>query len=651
MRLNKSFKLQIANLILGVMAFGMLHAQNPSINLPTTEILGQEYYIYEVGKGESVYGIAKKFNWDPEELMRINSETVSKLKKGARLYYPTGKMLVVTEEEDMEDISDFKPDPIRHTVKKGETIYSISRQYGIPLAYIYEVYPSAKKGIKAGETIVIPQNPNSQYIFHVVKNGDNLSSIAKKYHTTVEDILKDNTGISDQNLKDGEVVRVAYNSNAKRLKTEMVTEDRVTGITSYKVTKDDTWDKIAHKTGTEVDLLKEANENIEQPEKDQIINVPVVETVEVEKEIFTRDEREASEEGIQEIYDSIRGVTPGNEIEPIRMTLLLDDPKSNKDIDFTRGVLLALDGMAQSNYRVEFNVLDGRVATNNLLSELENTEPDVVIATADKAFPAFLADYGNTNGIQIINVFDLKNDLYEDNSSMVQLLTPSPLFNSQAAQNIHSKYRNHKLLTVGTKDENDGIAEELVELFGENSDNISLEEFGTYQPDIDFSLLIYAYPTKKEEVADFIQGIDNLTENYPGTVFNIVGRPNWVTFIEDFGNKFGDYKVIVPSKVWLDEDSEAWQQFCENYDAMFGGSPIRSIPNFAASGYDTVNYFIPMLARRERNMDFGIESPFAETLQSNMNLRRENNWGGLINVSGYLLNFQPENVIEKETLK
>lgn len=631
--------------------FGFLNSQSQQINLPTTEILGQEYYIYEVGKGESIYGIAKKFNWDADELTRINSETISKLKKGSRLYYPTGKVLVVTEEEDMEDISDFNPEPIRHTVKKGETIYSISRQYGIPLAYIYEVYPSAKKGVKAGETIVIPQNPDSQYIFHVVKNSDNLGSIAKKYHTTVEDILKDNTGITDQNLREGEVVRVAYNSNAKRLKTQMVTEDRVTGISSYKVSKDDTWDKIASKTGTKVDLLKEANEDIVQPEKDQIINIPVVETVDVEKKIFARDERESSDEGIQEIYDSIRGVTPENEIKPVRVTLLLDDPKSNKDIDFTRGVLIALDDMTKSDYRVELNVLDGRVATNTLLDELENTEPDVVVATADKTFPAFLADYGNTNGIQIINVFDLRNDLYEDNSSMVQVLTPSPLFNSRAAQNIHSKYRNHKLLTVGTKDENDGIADELEELFEDNNENVSLEDFGVYQPDIDNSLLIYAYPTKKEEVADFIQAIDNLTENYPGTVFNIIGRPNWVTMIEDFGNKFGEYKIIVPSKVWLDEDSETWQQFTTSYENMFGGSPVRSIPNFAASGFDTINYFIPLLSKKEGNTDFGVGNPFSESLQTHMNLRRENNWGGLINISGYLLNFEPDNRIVKELLK
>lgn len=638
-------------LVILFMSIGLLQAQNKPINLPTTEILGQEYYIYEVGKGESVYGIAKKFNWDADELMRINSETVASLKKGSRLYYPTGKILKVTESNDPDDNLDFKPEPIRHTVKKGETIYSISRQYGIPLNYIYEVFPSAKKGVKAGETIIIPQNPDSKYIFHQIKSGDNLGLIAKKYKTSVEEILKDNTGISDQNLKEGEMVRIAYNSNAKKLKTEMVSEDRITGISNYKVSKNDTWDKIADKTGLNVEILKEANETTKEPEADQIIAIPVVETVEVEKDVFQRDNREENSKGIREIYDSIRGINPDLEFKPIRMTLLLDDPKSNKDIDFTRGVLLALEGMTKSDYRVELNVLDGRVATNTLLSELENSEPDVVVATADKAFPAFLADYGNTNGIHIINVFDLRNDLYEDNSSMVQILTPSPLFNSKAAQNIHSKFRNHKLVTVGIKDSNDGIAEELEELFTDNIENVSLEDFGVYQPDLDQSLLIYAYPTKKEEVADFFQAIDNLTENYPGTIFNIVGRPNWVTMIEDFGNKFGEYKIIVPSKVWLDENSGEWQQFASNYEKMFEGSPIRSIPNFAASGYDTVNYFIPLLSKGSVNSVVGIGNPFVDSLQTHMNLRRENNWGGLINISGYLLNFGPDNIIEKELLK
>ena len=53
---------------------------------------------------------------------------------------------------------------------------------------------------------------------------------------------------------------------------------------------------------------------------------------------------------------------------------------------------------------------------------LDDFEPNLIVATADKNFPAFLADYGNTNHIEVVNVFDVKNELFEDNPSMVQIL-------------------------------------------------------------------------------------------------------------------------------------------------------------------------------------------------------------------------------------
>ena len=131
-------------------------------NLPTTEILGAEYYYYEVGKGESLYGIAKKFGWDEKELLRLNPDVATSLNKGDKLYYPTGKVVVVSEVDDEEaDLSDLSPEPIRHVVKKGDTVYGIARLYNISVDTIYKNHPSAKYKIREGEVIEISQSADS----------------------------------------------------------------------------------------------------------------------------------------------------------------------------------------------------------------------------------------------------------------------------------------------------------------------------------------------------------------------------------------------------------------------------------------------------------------------------------------------------------
>ena len=75
------------------------------------------------------------------------------------------------------------------------------------------------------------------------------------------------------------------NSGSKRIHTELVEEERLASIDSYKVKKNDTWNTISKKTGVDVETLKEANEEVSLPKKNEVINVPVVETVQVEKEI------------------------------------------------------------------------------------------------------------------------------------------------------------------------------------------------------------------------------------------------------------------------------------------------------------------------------------------------------------------------------
>lgn len=646
-------KLQIINLLILILITSnfYINGESPN-NLPKTEILGKEYYIYEAKKGESIYGVAKRYNWNLEELVRLNPESNGNLQKGTRLYYPTGQVTIVTEIPEETEIDFSKLEPINHKVKKGETIYSISRQYGISLETIYKYNPTTKKGVKAGDIIEIPQNGTGTYYFYTVKKDDTLSKISQEFNTSVEDILKNNAGLTVTNMKPGETIRVSINSNVGKIKTELVAEEQVKSITSYKVSKNDTWDEISEKTGVTTEVLKEANKMENDPKENTIINVPQIETVEVEKELAFENPETMSYEEVKELYDSIRGNANDDIIfEGVRLALILDDPNSKKDVDFTRGVLIALSEMTNIPFKVDLKVLDGRVSTNNLTDELDNYEPNLIISTADKTFPLFLADYGNSNHVQIINAFDLKNDLFEDNSSMIQILPPSSFFNDRISSHIYKENKRRKLYIIGDEDDHDGIASELKNLYEGDTYIITLEEFGNLEPDIINPILIYSCATKKEEVADFMTNVDNLTENNPGIDFKIIGRSNWIAMVDDYGDKFSEYSIIVPSRVWLGEESKTWKNFERTYENMFEGTPVRSIPNFAASGYDIANYFIP--AVKATKADFNNSLPISQegALQTDFNLYRVNNWGGFINGVGYLITFQPDDSPEKILVK
>ena len=54
-----------------------------------------------------------------------------------------------------------------HTVTKGQSLYSISSMYNVSVADIVKMNPGSDTGIKAGQTLKIPQtSAENQVVFH-----------------------------------------------------------------------------------------------------------------------------------------------------------------------------------------------------------------------------------------------------------------------------------------------------------------------------------------------------------------------------------------------------------------------------------------------------------------------------------------------------
>lgn len=82
---------------------------------------------------------------------------------------------------------------IIHVVKPGDSLYSISRLYGVPYTTIAsenEIDPAVP--LVVGQTIVIVQGPTT----HIVSAGESLYTIARRYGVSVNDILSANPGIT-----------------------------------------------------------------------------------------------------------------------------------------------------------------------------------------------------------------------------------------------------------------------------------------------------------------------------------------------------------------------------------------------------------------------------------------------------------------------
>ena len=117
--------------------------------------------------------------------------------------------------------------------------------------------------------------PAFSAVAHRVKSGDNLYTIAKKYHVSV-DKLKSSNNLRNQNLKLGQKLviepdnktktRGSARNNRKIRNTPeaVISEEADTDgeFIEYKVKRGDTVDKVALKFGVEKDDIVESNSNV-----------------------------------------------------------------------------------------------------------------------------------------------------------------------------------------------------------------------------------------------------------------------------------------------------------------------------------------------------------------------------------------------------
>ena len=102
-----------------------------------------------------------------------------------------------------------------HSVQKGETVYSISKEYGISEETIYNLNPDSKNGLKVNSVLIIPSSSvissgtnNNNYREHKVKKKETLYGIAQLYNVGVDDIKKLNKDLYSRGLKKGETLLI-----------------------------------------------------------------------------------------------------------------------------------------------------------------------------------------------------------------------------------------------------------------------------------------------------------------------------------------------------------------------------------------------------------------------------------------------------------
>ena len=187
---------------------------------------------YKVKSGDTLYSIAKKYNISVNELKELNNLKNNNI--------TIGQVLKIKSNIPSEEVTEKN----YYIVKSGDTLYSIAKKYNTTVDEIKKLNNLKSDNLSIGMELKIKEEPSStNYIDYVVKSGDNLYSIAKKYNTTVDEIKKLN-GLTSGLLNIGMTLKIPI---------------QIGNYINYTVKSGDNLYSIAKKYNTTVDEIKKLN--------------------------------------------------------------------------------------------------------------------------------------------------------------------------------------------------------------------------------------------------------------------------------------------------------------------------------------------------------------------------------------------------------
>ena len=561
-----------------------------------------------------------------------------------------------------------------HTVTKGQSLYSISSMYNVSIADIVKMNPGSDAGIRAGQTLKIPQTgAENQIVFHTIQPGETLYKLSVKYSVSVERICQANPGLSAKNFRFGQVIAIPpktkslASSDTKPVEAEPVVQEikkeeplKPKCREMHKVQRKETIFSISRMYGITEDELIAANPEIKNQElkrgkflcipyakeksesQTPVAQVPQTDSTLTDAQLFDKNKKESKK------FSTIKAaiVLPfntdesGTRDEQVRM------------IEYYEGFLMAVDSLKKNGVSLDLYTYDsGRTAesVNRILNKPEMKNMDIVFGPAHPEQVKPMADFAEKNNIRLVVPFASKGDDVFNNPFVYQINTPQSYLYSEVYEHYLRKFPNAHVVFLdaetGHTDKDEfikGLKEELKnkqisfkELKGEA---INPEGMKLVVDSLRENIII---PTsgKSMVLTKVLPQLIITTREHPNYNMKLFGYPEWQTYTDDYLASFFEMDTYFYSSFYTNNLFPAAVQFIQAYRKWFSKDMSNTYPKYGMLGFDTAFFFLQGLYMYGSNFEDHMNQMQITPIQTGFKFERANNWGGFINRKVFFVNF------------
>jgi LysM repeat protein/ABC-type branched-subunit amino acid transport system substrate-binding protein len=546
-----------------------------------------------------------------------------------------------------------------HQVVKGQTLYSVSKAYNVTVDQLTRNNEIPPNGIREGQMLKVPANATAtastaatpvnqdeRFLYHKVKRGETLSSVAGEYGISVRDLKKANKGLLFPH--EGDYL--------------MIPRKKITGQPPGKMPLPDTLTVPEELRDTlivagENEIFTKLSENTVLKDLRGSVKVAVM------LPFFINENNSRS------YVDSTKKDAQGNKIY---REVSMDDTwiyeGSLPFLEAYEGILIAVDSLRSLGLNIELDVYDiagDSTELNRIIWSGKLNDVDLIIGPVFSSSLNRMAAYAAERDIPIVSPVPLRDQNILENRPTLYRVYPSASVSQDLVVRELESHRGSNVVfvyadTLMNDPKTSGFWNRLrtsIETDSLNNTTLFTPQYftgaikkrdtysgvasfeGLLKPDRE-NIIILAF-TQTPIVSSAFSTLHTLSRKYD---IKVIGYPE-IGGQETIEIKYYyDLELFIPTESYIDFNSPAAISFTSVFRNKFSTEPMAG--SFAWRGFDIAYYFIGGIAGHGHDFlkDPGIFNPALLCLDPDFSRERPSD--GYENRGMFILHYKKDMTIE-----
>ncbi|MEL7587384.1 MAG: LysM peptidoglycan-binding domain-containing protein [Prolixibacteraceae bacterium] len=544
-----------------------------------------EFFIYVIPTGETFWNLEKKYQMTRRELEALNPELKAGLKTGTEIRIP------------LEKVPDIQVTPVeaqnfeRHTVLKGETLYTLSKRFGVRVNELKRVNPVLNyRGLVAGESILVPK----------------IQAEAVRVQEPVREV--------QEAVQPDYSVQIRHDDAVQQCRP-----DRQAALQTYQV-------------GLFLPLYLPANDTVNR--------------VRVSLDEMMRDSL------LMERLGSISNL-PVDSFRTREQPVVY--PRSENFLHFYEGFLLAADSLRRAGMHVQIRVFDTnqkRYVVDSLVNSGSLRDLDLIIGPTFPELQKSISDFALRNRIPLVSPLSSSGDFEEKNPWFFKVNPTKPYLIEKTADYIVDEYFDKNVIVLRMGEYSHLPEAQLIKMIREKlllsgyRDRLNHVLFHEYRLSSGGAeglkkLLskdrenVFIIPSETEaQISVAVTTLNAMAEEFPVT---LIGLSNYQRYRSVQTEYFHRIKLSYLTPYFVDYKSPFVNQFIRKFRHNYAGEPNQ----YGFQGYDVAFYFMSALFQYGKDFTDCLPMLKVSLTQSDLAFDKVSREGGYMNRGLFIIQYEP----------